>query len=268
MANKEWNGTTGQATLAANWVGGVVAGAGDVAIFNRGSQSIDPSLGNIAALAGLEIHPGYGGNIGAEGNKMETSVTGKVKHFGHAALWLSDAAGLTAAVYIAAMSNKVVVNLGGDTMTKVTLLRGAVTLDGTMGVIALLRVGFVTNRHGDVVLNIVNVANAITELNQEGGTITCNKEIATLRQSDGVLDLPVGSGGDIGIIHQSQGNGRINHYTTATIDECHVGGVLDLGQTAKTVTASTRYPGGRIIAQKDTIHTFTNATVDLAEMPV
>lgn len=262
MANIVWNGTTGQYNLAGNWIGGVAPGAGDVAIFNRGTQDVDPSLGSIAATAGLEIYPDYGGAIGAVGNILTSSIT-TIKHLGRAALWAADSAGTTTDVFIRAVDNNVIVNLGGDTMTNVTLLRGNVTIATAIGAIARLEVGHAGNRGNDVTLMIVAGGTAITLCQQWGGQITGYGEITSLYQCAGLATLPVGSVGDIGNIYQT--GGRINHYTTATIDLAHVAGVLDLGQAAKTITKSTRYPGGRILRQADTIHTFTAETVDLAE---
>lgn len=262
MANIEWNGTTGKIDLAANWIGGVAPGAGDIGIFNRGTQSVDPNLGNIAALLGLEIYPDYGGNIGAVGNILTSSIT-TLKHLGRAALWVADSAGVTTDVFIRTVDNNVVVNLGGDTMTNVTLLRGNVTIATTIGAIARLEVGHAGNAGNDVRLVIVAGGTAVTLCQQWGGQITGYGEIASLYQSAGLAVLPVGSAGDIGNIYQA--GGRLNHYTTATIDLAHVAGVLDLGQAAKTITKSARYPGGRILRQADTIHTFTAETVDVAE---
>lgn len=262
MANIVWNGSTGSLNLGTNWIGGVAPGAGDVAIFNRGTQVVDSNLATIAAMAGLEIYPDYGGAIGAVGNILTSSIT-TIKHLGRAPLWAADSAGTTTDVFIRAMDNNVVVNLGGDTMTNITLLRGNVTIATTIGTIARLEVGHAGNVGNDVQLLIVAGGTAVTLAQQWGGQITGYGEITSLYQSAGLTVLPVGSAGDVGSIYQT--GGRFNHYSTATIDLAHVAGVLDLGQAAKTITKSTRYPGGRIIRQADTIHTFTNETIDLAE---
>lgn len=262
-ANIVWNGTTGNITTAGNWIGGVAPVAVDTAIFNRGTQSIDPNLGNIAALAGVEIYPGYGGDIGAVGNIMTTSIT-TLKHLGRAALWVADSAGVTTDVFIRTVDNNVVVNLGGDTMTNVTLLRGNVTIATTIGAITRLEVGHAGNRENDVRLMIVAGGTAVALAQQWGGQITGYGTITSLYQCAGLTVFPVGSVGNATNLYQT--GGRLNHYTTETIALAHVAGVLDLGQAAKTISKSTRYPGGRIIKQADTIHTFTAAIVDLAEV--
>lgn len=266
MANIGWIGiggvVAGDATDGDNWVGGVAPGAADTAIFNSGSQDLDPSLGNIAAIAGLEIYPDYGGDIGAVGNIMTTSI-GVVKHLGRAALWLADSAGVTTDVFIRTMDNNVVVNLGGDTMTNVTLLRGNVTIATSIGAISRLEVGHAGNRENDVQLLIVAGGTAVTLAQQWGGQITGYGTITSHYQCAGLITLPVGSAAAIANLYQT--GGRCNHHVTSTITLAHVAGVLDLGQAAKTITKSTRYPGGRILRQADTIHTFTAETVDLAE---
>lgn len=263
MPNIVWNGTTGDWNLPANWVGGVAPGAGDVAIFNRGSQIVDSDLGTIAAMAGLEIYPDYGGAIGAVGNILTCSIT-TIKHLGRAALWVADSAGVTTDVFIRTVDNNVVVNLGGDTMTNVTLLRGNVTIATTIGAISRLEVGHAGNRENDVKLTIVAGGTAVTLAQQWGGQIIGYGTITSHYQCTGLITFPVGSVGNFTNFYQT--GGRANHYTTETITLAHVAGVLDLGQAAKTISKSTRYPGGRILKQADTIHTFTAETVDLAEV--
>ncbi len=266
MANIVWNGSTGQLTLAGNWVGGVAPGASDVAVFNRGNQSVDPSLGNIAALTGIEIQPGYGADgvaaIGGTGNKMTSSVA-LVRHVGVAPFWFDDSAGTTVDVYIRAVDRNVVINLGGDTMTNVTLMRGDITLDGSTGVIARLKVGMVDNREQDVTLNVVTNANAITAGKISGGVITLNKEMVTTDMSGGLIKLPVGTSGDMGTIDMS--GGVIRHNTLATIDLAVVeNATLDLGMEAKIVTKLIELAGANVI-DNDILHTIT-ARHNLAEV--
>lgn len=258
MAKIPWNGSTGQLTLDANWVGGTAPGGSDVAVFNRGTQAVDPSLGNIAALAGIEIQPGYGADgtvaIGGTGNKMTSSV-GLIRHLGVAPFWFDDAAGTTVDVYIRALDRNVVINLGGDTMTNVTLMRGDITLDGSMGVITRLKVGMVDNREQDVKLMVVTNGNAITAGNISGGVITLTKEMVTTVMSGGLIKVPVGSSGDMGTIEMS--GGVIRHNSLAIIDLAIVeNATLDLGMEAKTVTKLIELAGANVI-DNDVLHTIT-----------
>lgn len=266
MANIVWNGSTGNLATPGNWVGGVAPGASDVAVFNRGSQDVDPSLGNIPALDGIEIQPGYGENepvaIGGSGNKMTSSVN-TVRHTGSAEFWFDDSAALTDDVFIRCLDRNVVVNLGGDTMTNVTILRGNVTLDGTTGVIALLAIGFVASVQQDVTLNIVTNANAITAAKMWGGDVTLNKTITTLDIANGLIKLPTGTSGSITQLYQL-GGGVIRHNTLTTIALAYASGTLDLGREAKTVTKLIESPGANVI-DNDVLHTITKR-FNLAEV--
>lgn len=262
MAAIEWNGSTGQLTTAANWVGGVAPDGAGTAVFNQGTQDVDPTLGNIAALDGIEIYPGYEGAIGASGNKMTSSVN-TIKHLGRAPFWFDDAAGTTDDVFIRTVDRNVIVNLGGDTMTNVTILRGNVTLDGTTGVVALLDVGFVDNALQDVMLSIVNNGNAITAARFWGGNTMLNKTVTSAYVANGVVMLPVGTSGTLTNLYETGGTVTNNAGTDMTL--AIVGpGTLDLGQTALTVSTGIWLPGSKII-KSGTIHTIT-AEHDLAEV--
>ena len=262
MAAIPWNGSTGNLTTAGNYVGGVAPGASDQIVFNRGSQDVDPSLGNIAALDGIEVQPGYTGKVGGSGNKMTSSVN-TIRHVGSAEFWFDDSAALTDDVFIRAVNRDVVINLGGDTMTNVTILRGNVTLDGTTGVIALLTVGFVDSAEQDVRLNVVTNGNAVTLAKVWGGEIILNKEFVTTDIAGGLIKVPTGTSGDMGTIYM--GGGVIRHNTTATIDLAIVqNATLDLGREAKTVTKLIELPGANVI-DNDVLHTITTR-FNLAEV--
>ncbi len=262
MAAIPWNGSTGNLTTAGNWVGGVAPGASDQAVFNRGSQDVDPSLGNIAALDGIEIQGGYTGVIGGTGNKMTSSVN-TIRHVGSAEFWFDDSAALTDDVFIRAVDRNVIINLGGDTMTNVTILRGNVTLDGTTGVIALLAIGFVDSIQQDVTLNIVTNGNAITAAKMWGGDVTLNKTITTLDIANGLINVPTGTSGTITNIFQL-GGGVIRHNTLTTIALAYSSSTLDLGREAKSVTKLIESPGANVI-DNDVLHTIVTR-FNLAEV--
>lgn len=260
-----WTGAASErADLTGNWTNGVPVAADDYGIFDRGSVNVDPSLGDIAAFGKMIIRPGYQGKIGASGNKMTTSIT-EVIHEGTAELWLDDAAGTTADVYIRCASSNVVIQLGGDTMTNITLLRGNVTLDGTLGVCALLQIGYVSSLMTDVKCSIVNNGNAVTLCRQWGGTVTTNKTITALDMRDGSHKVPVNTSGVLTTVRQS--GGRIENFGVGTIGELHVGpGTFDLGVQAKTITKSRLYPRGMLLNRLLDVHTYTAALVDLSDL--
>lgn len=243
---------------------GNAPGVGDVAVFDRGSVDVDPSQGNVAAFGSLIIRPGYTGAIGASGNKMTSSID-KVIHTGVAPLWLDDSAGATTDVYIRCASSNVVVDLGGDTMAKITLLRGNITLDGTLGICALLQVGYVSNMLTDVKCSITTNANAVTVCRQWGGNVICNKEITTYIMKGGFSRIPVNTSGDWGTVRQD--GGRMENFGVATLDELQVGpGTFDLGTQGKTITKSVLHPQGVLLNREEDVHTFTAALVDLSQV--
>lgn len=260
-----WTGAvSGQPSLAGNWTNGVPIAADDYGILDRGNVSLDPSLGDIAAFGIMIIKPGFKGNVGATGNKMTTSIT-KVIHTGTADLWLDDAAGLTADVYLRCASSNVVVVLGGDTMTNITAHRCNLTLDGTLGICALLQVGYVSSLMTDVKVLIVNNGNVVTACRQWGGNVICNKTITTLDMRDGFHRIPVASSGVHTNVRQSGGRGE--NFGVGTIADLQVGpGIYDLGLEAKTITKSVRHPQGTILNADSNIHTFTAPIEDLMEI--
>lgn len=253
----------GDVTDDLNWTG-VAPGAGDVGVFDRGSVDVDPSQGNIAAFGTLVIRPGYHGNIGATGNKMTSSID-TVMHQGTAELWLDDSAGTTADVFIRCASSNVVVVLGGDTMTRIHLFRGNVTLDGGLGVCAILKVGYVSSVLTDVKCNIVTSGNAVTLCHQTGGNVTLNKTMTTLHMSGGFLRVPINTSGVL--TNTYQGGGRVENFGVGAMTDLHVSaGTFDLGLQAKTIARTVRGPAGTILNADPGVHTFTASLVDLANV--
>lgn len=253
----------GDFTDNANFTGNA-PGVGDTAICDRGSVDIDPSQGNVAAFAALIIRPGYQGNVGATGNKMTSSID-KVIHQGTAELWLDDSAGTTADVFIRCASSNVVVVLGGDTMTRIHLYRGNVTLDGGLGVCAILKIGYVSSMLTDVKCNIVTNGNAVTLYHQTGGNVTCNKTITTSHVGGGFLRVPINTSGVLTNVYQ--GGGRVENFGVGAMTDLHVSsGTFDLGLQAKTIARTVRGPRATILNADPDVHTFTASLVDLAEV--
>lgn len=259
MAVIEWNGTTGVMSTAGNWVGGVAPGAGDIAVFDRGSQSV--TSGFIAAILGQIIEPGFGGAIGGSGAPQTTSITGQAIHRGRAEWWLQDAAGTTGDVYIAAMNNAVVVHLGGNTITRIVALRGNVTLDGDLGALTLLETGYVSNALGDLTLVTTAGGGTITAWNCMGGVNTLATTATTIVQGGGVIELPVDSSGTGTNIYQLAG--QLRHLAPTNITRLHAGGSFDLGVNGKTITTSVFGPRARLLGYNPSVQTYTNAPIDL-----
>lgn len=269
MANIAWIGQTtpGDLTVGANWVGGTPPAGSDVAVFNAGSQSVDPALGQIAALAGIEIYPGYAGTvenpvtIGGSGNEMISSVTA-IKHMGSVPFWFKDSAGSTVDVYIRATDPETIVNLGGDTIANLHCMRGTITVAGTIGNITQITVSFVDNPTTDVTLSVINNANAISDYFQVGGVATVAMNATRMQVCNGTLIYNSSAAISNNLV---VGGGIVNHNSSGTIANLQMyGGRTDLGDTIKTITKSAVFPGATFV-KNDTIHTFTAALVDLRE---
>jgi hypothetical protein len=70
MPTKYWQGTTGNWNTGANWSGGTIPAANDVAVFDDSSQGIttEPSVGIV--LTALYVTPNYTGSWGSSGNTI------------------------------------------------------------------------------------------------------------------------------------------------------------------------------------------------------
>lgn len=251
MANIGWIGTGGVAgklTDNANWVGGTAPAGSDTALFSVGSQDVDPSLGQIAALDKIVILPGYTGVIGGSGNEMDSSCN-SIIHRGTAEFWFKDAAGLTDDVHIQCSDPSTVVNLGGDTMTRVHLAAGNITLAGDVGTIAVLTItgGTVTGVSG---------ATGYTTLIMSGGTLTTAVGPGTVVLSGGVLTQT----GAVTNTTFFQTGGTYQNQSTGTITTYYgSGGLCDLGPEAKTITILHELPGFTLRADIGGVHTITTA---------
>lgn len=263
MANKVWSGATnGDINNTGNWVGGAVPGASDVAVFNQGSQDADTNVTSptAASWTGLTITSGYTGNIGSSGNKLTVSLTGAVKHSGSGQLWLEDSSGTTGDVFIYTGSANTVVDLGGNTMTNVNILRGTVTLAGTMGVITRLTIGR-GGAIGDATVTFTSGMSAVTKCIMASGTATLNSTITTLEMAGGRLTAPVASSGTLTNVIQT--GGVVKYHTTNTITDLYtVGGSFELGDDEMTVSQATHI--GNLLHNPD-LHTLT-AEDDLSYM--
>jgi len=260
MAVKTWKGATGDWNLGSNWIGGVAPGAGDIAVCDRESQVIDTNLSAIAAILELRIKPGYTGQIGAPANLLTCSVTGKIVHEGVAPLWFADAAGTTGDVYIAAANNAVVVHLGGNTITRIMATRGNVTLDSTLGTVALTEIGYIANQANDVVFDM-QAGGTLTDCIVDGGNFTLNGTATTIKQTAGRIIQPVGGVGVATTI--LQGGGVYRHLNGVNVTRLHAHGTFELGSVAKTITTAYFGPRAQVIGYDSSVQTYTNAPIDL-----
>jgi hypothetical protein len=192
----------------------------------------------------LLVEPGYSQNIGADGNELTIS-TDVLKFFGSGNFYYADGDTTTdlALINSGSMSNSI--ELGGDTITDCTILRGTVTLAGTIGTMTTLRVGYVTNRESDVKLTIASGATAYTTVYQVGGIVTCASAATTWDQSAGTSTFS----GSVAMTTLHLRGGRMHYTSTGTLTTAWVygGAVLDLSGGQKTVSTLYILPGGKAI---------------------
>ncbi len=205
-------------------------------------------------LDALLVEPGYASNIGSSGSELNISAD-LVKFFGSGDFYYLDGAGTTDVVLIKSGSMSNTIELGGDTITTCTILRGTVTLAGTIGTMATLRVGHVTNRESDAIVTIAAGATAYTAVHQAGGSVTCGSVTTTWNQNAGVSTYH----GAIAMTTLQLKGGRMNYTSTGTLTTAWVygGAVLDLTGGAKTVTTLYILPGGKAIYDESLV-TVTN----------
>lgn len=252
MANIAWIGTGGVAgklTDNANWTGGTAPAGSDTALFNAGSQNVDPVLGQIAALAGIDIYPGYAGTIGGSGNEMDSSVA-EIRHHGVAEFWFKDAAGTTVDVFINPTNPATVINLGGVTMTNVTLHSGNVALAGDHGTIGRLIVG-----GSATVVGNTGGSTVYTVLVMTGGTLTTAVGAATVIFNGGTLTQ---TGAVTNTTFYQTGGTYLNQSTGTITTYIGLGGFLDLGSSPKTITTLYEVPGFSLKGDIGGLHTVTN----------
>lgn len=258
MAISYWTGgTDGDLSDATNWTGGV-PGTGDTAVFNDGSVSVDPSLGALALIGSILIEPGYTGNIGASSNAWSCKVEDDIKHFGHAELWWESVTTAAPDVFIACAHNGVIVNLDGATgAADIVILRGMVTLAGSLGATTLLTIGSILDQAQDAKVIIVSNANDITTMDQNGGNVQLNKEAQTIVLRNGFLETPFGSNGKVLKVRQT--GGVFRHHSinaSANVTQVIAGNcVYDLGRGAKTIDHLIRLPGLQL--KRTDLHTIT-----------
>ncbi|MFH0763614.1 MAG: DUF2341 domain-containing protein [Candidatus Omnitrophota bacterium] len=155
-ANITWNGSTSLWNVSGNWIGGVVPGDGDVAVFN-GTSTRNCSINASINILGLCIESGYTGII--------TQAAGKTVTLGSTGYTQS---GGTFTGGNSAITVNGVFNLNGGTFSTGT---GTVTFGGVVGDTVTISSGILKIRSGDTAADIV--INAGTWTNS-GGTISYN----------------------------------------------------------------------------------------------
>lgn len=242
MADTDWQGTTGDLTLAGNWTNGV-PGNGDRGFFRAGLGSVGPSTnmtGLADTLALLHIGRGFAFDIGGSVNHMQVSAT-KIEHFGNGKLWFKDDAATTVDAIIDAPGGA---ELTGDTITNVHVLRGPVTLAGGLGATALVEVGRVLTAT-DASVIIEASAGTTTTFKQWGGTCTA-KNLITNGQIYGGTAVKE----DVEFDNLDLFAGTVQVMNANTMDLVNLyGGILDMKSFGgpQTITVAWRFPGSTLL---------------------
>lgn len=255
MPNNDWQGTTDAWDLAGNWTIIVPVTGEDVRIPGESGQAIQTGLSQAAVdLNSLIVDAPYAQAIGGVGNELTISAD-LVKFFGSGNFYYKDGNGTTDVMLIhsGAMTNTI--QVGGDTITDCTLLRGSVTIAGDLGTMTTLRIGHVTNRESDVDLTVTAGAGALTTVEQGGGVVSCALAATTWNMAAGTTTYS----GSIALTTLVQKGGYMHYTSTGAITTAWVygGATLDLMGGRKTVTNLYRLPGSRVIMDNDLV-TVTN----------
>lgn len=251
-----WQGATDAYDLAGNWSLIVPVNTNEVRIPGTSGQEIQTGLNQTAVdLASFIVEPPYAQAIGGPGNPLITSA-GLVKFFGSGDFYYQDGNGTTDVMLINSGSMANTIQLGGDTITDCTLLRGTITFPATLTTMTTLRIGHVTNRESDVNLTIVAGGTALTTVYQAGG-IVANGVAAT------TWDMAAGTtthSGSVSITTLIQRGGYMHYTSTGTITTAWVygGATLDLTGGRKTVTTLYRFPGSTVIMDNDLVSVGTD----------
>lgn len=262
-----WTGSASSLfTTAGNWSPANVPTVGEDIMIPAGTPAIDCTGMSDTAYGVLTIQPGHTGDIGSSGASLISSFT-KIDHRGSGKLYFTNGAATTALVRIrtgTGLGGSVVdaFDLNGASITRIEILRGAGLLRASMATLASLYVGYVNNIIGDVRLTLDASSNAITELIQDGGSITSTRLVTRLLQKVGQFRQKVGQAVTTADV---AGEFVYESNTTITTLRARGGSRVDLEQNRNlevTVTNSTFYPGSRIIFDPATV-VFSSATEDL-----
>jgi len=255
MATRIWQSSDGDWGNTASWTTATVPITGDDVIFPSNNQvSVTSGLSQGAVdLASLVIHPGYGGDVGLTGTHLTISAT-KVLHEGTGTLFYTDGTGTTDRVIVNSTNKVNAATLSGSLLTRITVIRGKVTLDSALGAVSILESSFFASQSSDADVVIETGAGTITDLFMNGGQVDCGAAVTTLTQSAGKFIHNEAASGAIATINQTGGQLVYNDDGNITLANI-MGGELDFGQNARTLTIAELkvWPGARVINPTDRI---------------
>lgn len=252
-----WTSTIDQPIdTAAGYSNGVVALNGVVLFPNGGTHNATGASQAAVDADEIIIASGFSGTVGDAGTSWTISAD-LVRMYGSGGLYYTDGAGVTDFMIIDADTSVVPIVLGG-TITRLVVLRGNVTINGT---ITNLSVSSHTGSNADATVT-VNPGGVITNIYQGSGTVKSSSTTAhtiwhmtggtaTRNAGGAITSLRVGTGATM--IYKS--------VTTVTAAEVFGGGTLDFSQLTDglTVTECVLHPRARLLGVQESggLVTFT-----------
>ena len=248
-----WDGDTSNVlNTGGNWTTGAAPVSNDAAQFLAAydGATYAPAT-SMAALTAVDldylyVQEGYTRDIGASGSELDISAD-RVDHFGSGHLWYKDGAGTTDAFTVCsshANPSQAVCTITGATITRLAVLRGGVTVTGT---VTNIDVGYKTSPSTDSKLTIGSAATVAT-LTQWGGVVNSSAALTTVSVVGGYLTQSTATITTLRVL----GGGRVLYkFGGGTIADCILaaGAILDLSQATGQVTITNlwKHPDARII---------------------
>lgn len=258
-------GGAGNWDATASWDTGIVPVTGDDVIFPAGLTQ--PFLTNLdqsskAAGAGVDLNLFYrdrncSAAIGASGNPLRVGCNKLIDHGSGVLFYKNLPATLnTDLVIIDAASPNVAVELDGDRIVNLIVLRGTVTLAGTIAAMDLMQVHYRNNPDADARVTINATGSTLTELLMSGGIVTAHNAITRAIVNGGHLtkDITTITTLDVGRA------GSCQYDFGGTITDARIKGILDMLKSSKkkTITNLYKFPGADV-RKTDDIVTVTNS---------
>lgn len=261
-----WTGAVnGDINTAGNWVNGVPGDTDHVIVPRDATVDMTGSMAAlVSTIASWTVEPGCTIKIGASGNLLEVGIT-RLVYMGAGEMWFDADAVTTVDTIIEASSADAIIHIDQATFTNVRIFRGNVTLDGNIGNIADLHVGYISDIPNDVKLTITANGNTISRFVQNGGTVTGAMAITDLNIKTGNHWLT----GSVAATRVNVEGGTFFANTTGTIATAtvHGGGTFDFtqGSGQRDVTTLWAYPGSTIrsirsLVGSDDVGTFEDQT--------
>ncbi len=258
-----WSSTTGNVTATASYSTAALPVDNDsLSLPSVITQALTTNLAGLTLidLDLLYVDGQFGGAVGTDGTPFEISAD-LIKFFGGQAFHYKVGSVDSDLMIIRANAPGTIITLDGDTITKVIVLRGNVTLKSSMGTVTDLHIGWVDNRQNDANVTLQGDGTlAVTNLKMGGGQLSSNAAVTNTVICGGNMTQDIATATNVDIY---DGFFNYNHGGTVALLNMF-GGKTDFSQTdsQKTITNSNRFPNSEFLFNEDTT-TFTNPVQDM-----